>query len=242
MHIVAKTFEIYFLAKISSIQKLKNSFLFFPHYNFSYFLLKTVLFLNSIQKNHQSFLPDGKYSLNSSFNLLIEIFSKLVHHGNGTLLWDRILKIAPRSNFSQLSQLGCSSKFLPTLKKILFLIGKCFDSFSFDLCHFSGVLDFGCFWQFCLAALCSKQGRGSTVDSLFLQKLLWRQKVTFLSKSSFSNSSFYLPSLPIIFEVLFTVVITAFWWVTKTQRKSSEPKSCWNQLYTFFCFGMCFLA
>ena len=48
--------------------------------------------------------------------------------------------------------------------------------------------------HFCSSTLCLQQGRGSTLDSLFLQKLLWRHNVTFLSKSSFNISSFPLPS------------------------------------------------
>ena len=55
-----------------------------------------------------------------------------------------------------------------------------------------------------------QQGRGSTLDSLFRQKLLWRHNVTFLSKHSFYISSFSLPLHSLILEVLFTAVVTAF--------------------------------
>ena len=43
--------------------------------------------------------------------------------------------------------------------------------------------------HFCSSTLCSTQGRGSTLVSLFRQKLLWRHNVTLLSKSSFYISS-----------------------------------------------------
>ena len=42
--------------------------------------------------------------------------------------------------------------------------------------------------------LFSQQSRGSTLVSLFLQKLLWRHNVTFLYGSFFNTSSFSLPS------------------------------------------------
>ena len=50
--------------------------------------------------------------------------------------------------------------------------------------------------HFCSSTLCLQQGRGSTFDSLFLQKLLWRHNVTFISKSSFSISAFSFPLRP----------------------------------------------
>ena len=43
--------------------------------------------------------------------------------------------------------------------------------------------------HFCSPTLCLQQSRGSTLGSLFLQKLLWRHNVTFLFKSSFNISS-----------------------------------------------------
>ena len=69
--------------------------------------------------------------------------------------------------------------------------------------------------HFCSSTLCLQQRRGSTLDSLFLQKLLWRHNVTFLSKSSFNISSFSLPSRSLILEILFTAVVTAFRLVIK---------------------------
>ena len=64
--------------------------------------------------------------------------------------------------------------------------------------------------HFCSSTLCLQQGRGSTLVSMFRQKLLWRHNVTFLSKSSFNMSSLSLPSHSLFLEVLFTAVITAF--------------------------------
>ena len=64
--------------------------------------------------------------------------------------------------------------------------------------------------HFCSSTLCLQQSRGSTLDSLFLQKLLWRHNVTFLSKSSSNISSFSLPSRSFVLEILFTAVVTAF--------------------------------
>ena len=64
--------------------------------------------------------------------------------------------------------------------------------------------------HFCSSAICLQQGRGSTIDSLFLQKLLWRHNVTFPSKSYFNISSFSLPSRSLVLEILFTAVVTAF--------------------------------
>ena len=64
--------------------------------------------------------------------------------------------------------------------------------------------------HFCYSTLCLQQGRGSTLDSLFLQKLLWRHNVTFLSKSSFNISAFSFPLRSLVLEILFTAVVTAF--------------------------------
>ena len=64
--------------------------------------------------------------------------------------------------------------------------------------------------HFCSSTLCLPQGRGSTLDSLFLQKLLWRHNVTLLSKSSFNISSFSFPLRSLVLEILFTAVVTAF--------------------------------
>ena len=64
--------------------------------------------------------------------------------------------------------------------------------------------------HFCSSTLCLQQGRGSTLVSLFRQKLLWRHNVTFLSKSSSKISSFSLSSHSLVLEVLFTSVVTAF--------------------------------
>ena len=64
--------------------------------------------------------------------------------------------------------------------------------------------------HFCSSTLCLQQGRRSTLDSLFRQKLLWRHNVTFLSKSSFNISSFSLLSHSLVLEVLFTAVVTVF--------------------------------
>ena len=58
--------------------------------------------------------------------------------------------------------------------------------------------------HFCSSTLCLQQGRGSTLDSLFLQKLLWRHNVTFLSKSSFSISAFSFPLRSLVLEILFS--------------------------------------
>ena len=58
--------------------------------------------------------------------------------------------------------------------------------------------------HFCSSTLCLQRGRGSTLDSLFLQKLLWRLNVTFLSKSSFNISSFSFPLRSLVLEILFT--------------------------------------
>ena len=64
--------------------------------------------------------------------------------------------------------------------------------------------------HFCSSTLCLQQGRGSTLDSLLLQKLLWRHNVTFLSKSSFNISAFTFPLRSLVLEILFTAVVTAF--------------------------------
>ena len=58
------------------------------------------------------------------------------------------------------------------------------------------------FQHFCSSTLCLQQGRGSTLDSLFLQKLLWRHNVTFLSKSSFNISAFSFPLRSLVLEIL----------------------------------------
>ena len=63
--------------------------------------------------------------------------------------------------------------------------------------------------HFCSSTLCLQQGRGSTLDSLFRQKLLWKHNVTFLSKSSFNISSFFFPLRSLVLEILFTAVVTA---------------------------------
>ena len=52
--------------------------------------------------------------------------------------------------------------------------------------------------------------RGSTVVSLFLQKLLRRNNVTILSRTSFKVSYFSLPSQSIALEVLITAVVSGF--------------------------------
>ena len=64
--------------------------------------------------------------------------------------------------------------------------------------------------HFCSTTLRLQQSRGSTLDSQFLQKLLWRHNVTFLSKSSINIYSFSLPSRSFVLEILFTAVVTAF--------------------------------
>ena len=62
----------------------------------------------------------------------------------------------------------------------------------------------------CSSKLCLQQGRGSILVSLFLQKHVWRHKVTFFSSSSFNFSSLSLPSHSLVLDVLFTAVVTAF--------------------------------
>ena len=64
--------------------------------------------------------------------------------------------------------------------------------------------------HFCSSTLCLQQGRGSTLDYLFLQKLLWRHNVTFLSKFSFNISAFSFPLRSLVLEILFTAVVTAY--------------------------------
>ena len=64
--------------------------------------------------------------------------------------------------------------------------------------------------HFFSSTLCLQQGRGSMLDSLFRQKLLWRHNVTFLYKSSFNISSFSFPLRSLVLEILFTAVVTAF--------------------------------
>ena len=81
----------------------------------------------------------------------------------------------------------------------------------------------GSFQYLCSSTLYLQQGRGSSLVSQFLQKLLWRHNVTFYSRSSFNNSSLSLPSQSIFFNVLFTAVVSAFRWVTKARLKASDP-------------------
>ena len=64
--------------------------------------------------------------------------------------------------------------------------------------------------HFCSSSLCSQQGRGSTLVSLFLQKLLWIHNVTFLSKSSFNISSLSFQLRSLVLEIILTAVVTAF--------------------------------
>ena len=91
----------------------------------------------------------------------------------------------------------------------------------------------------CSSILYLQQGRGSTLVSLFLLKLLWRHNIMFLSRSSFNISSLSLLSHSFVLDVFFTAVVTAFWWVTKTRMKAPGPMSSW---YTLLCFDICLLA
>ena len=96
--------------------------------------------------------------------------------------------------------------------------------------------------HFCSTTLFLQQGRGSTLVSLFLQKLLWRHNVTFLSRSSFNIFSLSFPSHSFVLDVLFTAVVSAFRWVTKARLKTPAPISSRYVLYTQLCFDICFLA
>ena len=98
-----------------------------------------------------------------------------------------------------------------------------------------------------LQHLCSstpflQSGRGSTLVSLFLQKLLWRHNVTFLSRSFINISFFSLSSQSIVFDVLFTAVFTALRCVTKARLKASNLMSFWYELYILLCFDLCVLT
>ena len=87
--------------------------------------------------------------------------------------------------------------------------------------------------HFCSSTLCLQQGRGSTLDSLFLQKLLWRHNVTFLSKSSFSISAFSFPSALLCQRVLLPAPPTVLGRLDSTKlvlrysRSGCDPWSVW---------------
>ena len=81
--------------------------------------------------------------------------------------------------------------------------------------------------RFCSSTLCLQQGRGSTLVSLFLQKLLWRHNVTFLSRSSFIIFSLYFPSHSLVLDVFFTAAVSA---IQPMSYKSSLEISCSNVL------------
>ena len=89
--------------------------------------------------------------------------------------------------------------------------------------------------HFCSSTLCLKQGRGSTLVSLIRHNLLWRQNVTFLSKSSFNISTLSLPSHSLVLEVFFTAVVTAFRRVTKARLKAPTPMSPADTHCTLCC-------
>ena len=96
--------------------------------------------------------------------------------------------------------------------------------------------------HFCSSTLCLQQGRGSTLVSLFLQKLLWRHTVTFLSRSSF-NIYIFLFS-----PVTFNCSRRIFHWIQciLKSHKSSLERSCSNvQLILTVhsaSFDLCFLT
>ena len=92
--------------------------------------------------------------------------------------------------------------------------------------------------HFCSSTFCLQQGRGSTLVSLFRQKLLWRHNVTFLSKSFFNISSLSLPSHSLVLDVLFTAVV-CIPMSYKSPIESSCSRSSWYALYILLCFDIC---